>query len=86
MNNNINIKKVISKQLDIPNHKLIYIIKHKEYVKGIWETLHCYDIQYSKETHEILVEMIQEKLEGPNIEREWTKDEYQNLVLYRENE
>ena len=79
------IRKVISMQIDsLPGHKLLYIIRLKEYVKGIWGILHAYDIPFSKENHEILVEMVQEKLVGPDIEREWTEDEYQNFVQYQE--
>jgi hypothetical protein len=79
------IRKVIAIQIDsLPNYKLIYILRLKEYVKGIWQTIHAYGIPFSKENHEILVEMVQEKLEGPDIEREWSEDEYQNFVQYQE--
>jgi len=80
-----NIKKVIHLQVHcFPNEKLVYIIRLKEYVKGIWGVLHAYGIPFSKENHEILVDMIQEKLEGPDFEREWSENEYQNFVLYSE--
>ena len=79
------IKKVIQNIIgDLRNDKLIYILHHKDYVKGIWGTLQAYGIPFSKENHEILVEMVQEKLEGSDIEREWSEEEYQNFVLYNE--
>jgi len=69
---------------DLPNHKLIYIIRNKEYVTGIWGCLHAYGLAYSKENHEVLIDVVQDKLEGCDIEREWSEDEYNNFVLYSE--
>lgn len=78
------LRKVIAMQINsLSNPKLIYIIRLKEYVKGLWDTLHAYGIDFSKENHEILVDMVQEKLNG-DIEREWSEDEYQNFVQYQE--
>jgi hypothetical protein len=69
--------------IDIPNYKLTYIIRLKEYVKGIWDTLARYGIEHTQENYEIFIELVQTKLEGsPDIEREWTEDEYNNFVLF----
>jgi hypothetical protein len=74
----------ILKQLfDIPRHKILYIIRLKEYVKGIWGHLNAYGIPFSKENHEELVEYVQTILEGPDLEREWTEEEYDNFVMYQ---
>lgn len=68
--------------INMPNNKLLYIIRLKQYVDGIWDHLGCYEVQHTKENHDLLVELVQEKLEGLDIEREWTEEEYKNFVEY----
>jgi len=75
---------IMKAQLDLPPHKIEYFIRLKEYVKGIWGVLHAYGIEFSEENHEMLVELVQTILEGPDLEREWSKEEYENFVLYTE--
>ena len=66
----------------MPNHKIVYIIRLREYVQGIWDTLIAYGVEFNKENHELLVEIVQTKLEGPDIEREWTEEEHNNFVEF----
>lgn len=80
MNNPKNVMKYL---LDMPKHKIKYIIHDASLVKGLWDNIKRYGVQYTKENHEILIEIVQNILEGPDIEREWTKSEYKNFVLYK---
>ena len=77
-------KKVFKMLIDVPNHKLAYVLKIQEYVKGMWDTAARYGIEHTKENHELLVDLVQEKLEGPNLEREWTEEEYENFVVFND--
>jgi len=78
------IKKVILEHIDLPVHKIRYIIVQPEYVLGLWETLTRYGIPYNRENHELLVELVQDKLVGPDIECEWTENEYNTFVEFKE--
>lgn len=69
--------------LDMPLHKIEYVIRNLSLVEGLWGCLERYGITYSKENHELLIELVQDKLEGPDLEREWTEDEYNNFVLFK---
>ena len=75
-------KRIIMEQLiDVPNHKLVHAICH--YSNGMWGTLERYGIPHTKENHEFFVDIVQTKLMGsPDIEREWTIDEYENFVKF----
>lgn len=77
--------KVMNSMIDMPKHKLLYILPRKDYVAGMWDHLKRYGIEFSKENHELLVEQVQTKIEGTSeIEREWTEPEYDNFVMYSE--
>ena len=80
MNHSTN--KVINDLINIDNHKLKYVISHPTLVKGLRDTFLHYGIEYTEEVHEMLIEAVQTKLEGPDIEREWTKEEYETFVLF----
>jgi hypothetical protein len=77
-------RKLMKQLINMPIRKLEYIIRIPSYVQGIWDTLACYKIPHTKENHEILVELVQTKLNGPDIEREWSEEEYNSFVLYKE--
>lgn len=66
----------------IPDHKLTYVI-NTTFAQGIREAFNHYGIKYIKPVHDTLVEAVQIKLEGPNIEREWTEREYDNFVKWK---
>lgn len=68
---------------DLPPHKLVYVIQHRTLVAGIWGNIEAYGIPYSKENHEILIDLVQTALNGPDIEREWTEEEYNNFVCFQ---
>jgi hypothetical protein len=68
--------------INIPNHKLLYVLHSKTYVEGLWGCLKAYSIEHTKEIHDFIVEIVQEKLEGPYVEREWTENEYNNFVKF----
>lgn len=76
------IKRLMLQMIDLPDHKLKYVIHSKTLVDGLWGNLAAYGVQRTKENHELLVELVQEKLEGPDIEREWTEEEYNNFVKF----
>jgi hypothetical protein len=69
--------------LNIPNYKLEYIIKYRSYVIGIWNSIRNYGIPYNEENHNIVIDYIQTKLNGPDIEREWSEEEYKSLICYK---
>jgi hypothetical protein len=75
--------RVMRSLFDFPPHKIHYVIRLKDYNDGIWETLKCYNIPHTKETHEMLVEVVQDILVGPDLECEWTEEEYENFVRYK---
>ena len=69
--------------IDIPNHKLAYVIARKELVAGLWDSLKRYKIPFNTANHAILISLIQEKLENSSdVEREWTECEYLNFVTF----
>jgi hypothetical protein len=76
------IEKVINDLIDIPEDKLLRVINNKNYVKAICDTLKSYGIHYSIENHRILVDLVEERLNG-SFEREWTENEFLNFVLYK---
>jgi hypothetical protein len=78
------IKRLMYNTIDMPIHKIRYIIRLKTYVDGIWEYLSRYDVEHSKENHELFVEIVQEKIMGTSeIECEWTENEYENFVEFK---
>jgi len=79
------IEKIMFSCLDIPNHKIIYVITQIELLKGLWGMIKAYGVEFSEENHEILIDVVQTKLEGTeDIEREWSEVEYKTFVLYKE--
>jgi hypothetical protein len=79
------LEKVIHNLIDdIPEPKLRRAIRTSSLVKGIWGMIKAYGIPYSKENHETLVDLVQNKLAGPDIEVEWTEEQYNNFVCYNE--
>jgi hypothetical protein len=79
----MNIARVMRNLFDMPVHKIHYVIRLKDYNEGIWETLRRYNIPHTKENHELLVEIVQTLLVGPDLECEWTEAEYENFVQYK---
>jgi hypothetical protein len=69
--------------LSFPPHKIVHVITHETYVQGLWDTLNAYGVEHTKENHDLLVEVVQEKLEGPDLEREWSEKEYETFVKYK---
>jgi hypothetical protein len=81
-----NPKTVMLTQIDIPRHKLEYVLHTKVLVDGLWSCLKAYGIEHTKENHDLLLELVQTKLEGPDLEREWTEEEYENFVVFNPKE
>jgi hypothetical protein len=75
--------RVMRNLINMPERKIRYVIRLKSYNDGIWEILGHYNIPHTKETHEMLVEIVQDLLVGPDLEVEWTEDEYENFVRYK---
>jgi hypothetical protein len=68
---------------ELASYKIEYIIRHKSYACGIWGILIRHGVEYTKENHELLVEIIQSRLVGSDdIEYEWTEEQYTNFVLF----
>lgn len=80
----MNAAKLINLSLDMPNHKIAYLIAHREMVAGLWGYLNALGLPFTRENHEILVDIVQTRLEGTDaIEREWLEEEYTNFVCYQ---
>ena len=60
------------------------MISRPSFVAGLWGCLKRYNIDHNRENHELLVELVQEKLEGPDLEREWTKEEFETFVVFQD--
>lgn len=75
---------IMYKLLEMPKHKIEYVINQVSLVEGLWANLHAYDIPYTKENHKLLIDSVQDLLENSNFEREWTEQEYTNFVKYEE--
>jgi hypothetical protein len=74
-------KKTMEMLIDLPNHKLKYVLHAKTLVEGLWGNLAAYGIKHTKENHDLLVELVQTKLVGSeDIEYEWSEEEYENFV------
>ena len=80
---NLKVKKVIESLIDIKFDKLIYAISQPSFVKGLKDTFSHYGIEYTREVHEMLVDAVQTKLVGPDIEYEWTQKQYDNFVVFQ---
>lgn len=74
--------KIMNLTLDMPDRKIIYVIGHRALVAGLWGHLNAFGLPYTKENHELLVEVVQTRLEGPDLEREWSEPEYTNFVQW----
>jgi len=74
---------VMVDMIDMPNHKLLHVINHSSLINGIWSTLKKYNIPHTEENHNMLVELVEDKLmDGSDMEREWSEYEYENFVKY----
>lgn len=74
---------VILAHIEIPNHKLLYVIK-SEFAQGIRDCIPHYGIRYTKEVHETLVEAVRQRLmDGADVEYEWTEEQYENFVVWK---
>lgn len=77
------LRKVIARLIDIPRHKLAYALCYKCLADGLKLTVTRYGFDYTKDVHEVLVDMVGVKLEGnEDIEYEWSETEYENFVKY----
>jgi len=76
------IKKLMLNELDIPRHKIEYVISRPVLVQGLWGCLAAYGVEHDRENHELLVEIVQDKLNEPDIEREWSELEYETFVKW----
>jgi hypothetical protein len=74
---------VIVALLDIPNHKILYLI-NCSMACGLRETIPRYGITYTKAVHDTLVEAVQYRLtHGNDIEYEWSERQYNNFVMWK---
>lgn len=76
-------RRVMEMHIDMPVHKVKYVLHCPMLVEGLWGCLAAYGIEHTAEAHALLVEVVQDKLEVPNFEREWTEEEYKNFVQYK---
>lgn len=77
------IERIMKEHLDMPKHKIEYIIRNPSLVEGLWEHMAHYDVEYTKKNNNLLIEIVQDILNGPHIEREWSEEEYNNFVLFK---
>ncbi|MDD5649425.1 MAG: hypothetical protein PHF86_03260 [Candidatus Nanoarchaeia archaeon] len=75
--------KLIEQHIDLPVRKVLYIISHVVLVEGLWGCLESYGLERTEENHELVVELVQTKIEGPDMEREWTEEEYESFVKWK---
>lgn len=73
---------IMQKMLDIPNRKICYLISHKSMVNNLWAYLKVFGIEHNKINHDLLIDVVQTRLEGVGIEREWSETEYINFVIW----
>jgi hypothetical protein len=81
----MNVRQKIKSLFDFRPYKIRYLIKQKEWVDGIWDTLinHC-SVKYSKEVHDIMVNVVNDIImDGNGVEVDWTEEEYKNFVVFR---
>jgi len=77
------LRKVIARLIDIPRHKLGYVLAYKDLVLGLKLTITRYGFDYTQDVHDVLVDMVGVKLEGnEDIEYEWSELQYENFVKY----
>jgi hypothetical protein len=76
------VNKVIKDLINLKHDKLIYVISQPTLVQGLRDMFPHYGIEYTREVHEMLVEAVQTKLVGPDIEYEWTQTQYDNFVVF----
>jgi hypothetical protein len=69
---------------DLRIDKLHFVLSNESLVKGLWDTIKCYGVRFSKENHELLVEVVSSVIAGEDIEPEWTYKEYTTFVQYKE--
>lgn len=75
---------IIKYLIDIPIHKLIYAINtnllNRDIIK---DYMSRHSIEYTEKLHNDVIRFIEIKLEGNmEIEREWSEQEYENLVKW----
>ena len=74
---------LILSEIEIPNHKLLYVIS-SEFVHGLRENIPHYGIRYTEEVHNTLVEAVRQRLvDGSDIEYAWTQDQYEKFVVWK---
>jgi hypothetical protein len=77
------LRKVIQGLIDIPSHKLGYVVAYKDLGDGLKLTITRYGFDYTQDVHDVLVDMVGAKLEGnEEIEYEWSEHQYENFVKY----
>jgi hypothetical protein len=83
---NARTKKVMINAIQIREDKLRQVISEKSLVVGLWGLINAYGVEYNKENHEELVEIVQTVLVGSeDIEMEWTERQYDNFVVFDPN-
>ena len=81
------VEKIIQDLIDIPAHKLLYVLEHSDLIEGMRKTFIRYGIEYDRDVHDTLVDMVGEKISGnPDIEFEWSETQYENFVKWKGNE
>jgi hypothetical protein len=76
-------KKIAIDQLDMKIYKMEYCLSHHQYVEGLWKTLNRYGIEFSKEKHKFLVEIVENILtDDSDFEYEWSEAMYVNFVKF----
>lgn len=75
---------VILALIEVPNHKIAYVIKSQEFATGLRDHISAYGIRYTRVVHDTLVEAVQQRLtHGNDIEYEWSEEQYNNFVVWK---
>jgi len=75
------IKKFYEDLLNLPEHKLHYMLEQKTLLEGAFTTIQRYGVQLTEEVFNIFMDVVNFKLEGNyDVEAEFETIEYNNLM------
>jgi len=78
------IKKIYEDLLDMPIHKIHYVLMHIDLLKGLFTTVNRYNVNLTEEIFDIFLSVLNFKLEGSDdVEAEFGENEYINLMFIK---
>lgn len=85
MNSEKQIRKYYKDRLDIPLHKLVYLLNcGPDILAGAFGGIKHYGVEITEDVFEIFFEVVSEKLSGSSdIEYEFSEIEYENIMKFK---